>query len=179
MRRLLAAALLVAAMPGAVAAEPSVSDLGSSVVPLAPETRDVAPAVTDILLAESVVPLEEEERAGDEITIRISSDVLFEFDSADLTPSAEKHLASLAERLKGGEVRIDGYTDSLGGSSYNLRLSQRRANAVKDELARLGVTGLTARGHGEADPVAPNEIDDEDNPQGRAKNRRVEISFAS
>ncbi|MEO3785717.1 OmpA family protein [Actinocorallia sp. B10E7] len=179
MRRLFVAALLLVASSGAAVAEPLVPDPESSVRTLAPETRDVAPAERTIILEGSVVPLEEEEKTDDGTKIQISSDVLFEFDSATLTPAAETHLARLAERLKGNKVRIAGFTDSLGAPAYNLRLSRRRADAVKDELVRLGVTGLTARGYGEARPVAPNEVDGKDNPQGRAENRRVEIVFGS
>ena len=173
MRRLAAAFLLAAALPGAVAAEPGADP------PIGASPLDLAPVVAEILLAESVIPLEEEERTEAGTTIRISSDVLFEFDSATLTPAAAAHLARLAERLKGSEVEIGGFTDSLGAPAYNRELSQRRADTVKDELARLGATGLTARGYGEARPVAPNEINGEDNPEGRAKNRRVELVFGS
>lgn len=172
MRHLIAAALLAVALPGAAVADPSAPDPGSSVETLVPQ-------VLDLLLAESVIPLEEEERAGARTTIRISSDVLFEFDSATLTPEAKTHLVRLAERVKGGEVKVEGFTDSLGAPAYNRALSQRRADAVKAELVRLGVTGATARGHGEARPVAPNETGGKDDPEGRAKNRRVELVFGS
>ena len=174
MRRLAAAFLLAAALPGAVAAAEPGADPSTGASPL-----DLAPVVAEILLAESVIPLEEEERTGAGTTIRISSDVLFEFDSATLTPAAAAHLARLAERLKGSKVEIGGFTDSLGAPAYNRKLSQRRADTVKDELARLGATGLTARGYGESRPVAPNEINGKDNPEGRAENRRVELVFGS
>ncbi|WP_106397253.1 OmpA family protein [Actinocorallia populi] len=171
MRGLIAAVLLAAALPGAAAAEPGpAASIETSVL-------DLSPAVPDILLAESVIPLEEEAQTDAGTRIRISSDVLFEFDSATLTPQARAHLARLAERLKERRVRIGGYTDALGETAYNRRLSQRRADAVKDELARLGVTDLTAHGHGEARPVEPNEINGKDNPRGRAANRRVELVF--
>ncbi|GAA2720780.1 OmpA family protein [Actinocorallia aurantiaca] len=172
MRHLIAAALLAVALPGAAAAEPPVPDPGSSVETLLPE-------VLDLRLAESVIPLEEEERAGARTTIRISSDVLFEFDSATLTPEAKTHLVRLAGRLKDREAKVEGFTDSLGAPAYNRVLSQRRADAVKAELVRLGVTGVTAKGYGEARPVAPNEIGGKDNPDGRAENRRVELVFGS
>jgi len=172
MRPLIAAALLAAALPGAAVAEPAAPDPGSSVETLLPE-------VLDLRLAESVIPLEEEERAGARTTIRISSDVLFEFDSATLTPEAKTHLVRLAGRLEGREAEVEGFTDSLGAPAYNRALSQRRADAVKAELVRLGVTGVTAKGYGEARPVAPNEVGGKDDPAGRAKNRRVELVFGS
>jgi outer membrane protein OmpA-like peptidoglycan-associated protein len=76
-------------------------------------------------------------------------------------------------------VRVDGYTDSVGSDAYNLGLSRRRAAAVSAALrgaipARLAIQ---ARGHGESDPVAPNTRGADDNPAGRAKNRRVTISY--
>ncbi len=78
-------------------------------------------------------------------------------------------------------ARVDGYTDSKGSSSYNDRLSQRRADAVATALRRA-LSGAAPRlrtvGHGEEDPVAANQTEDgEDNPRGRAKNRRVTVSF--
>ncbi|MGI9301418.1 MAG: OmpA family protein, partial [Gammaproteobacteria bacterium] len=62
--------------------------------------------------------------------------------------------------------------DSSGGAAYNLRLSQRRAEAIKTQLVRAGVDAaiVTTRGFGESKPIAPNNTS-----QGRAKNRRVEI----
>ncbi|GAB2855808.1 hypothetical protein GCM10022221_64230 [Actinocorallia aurea] len=172
MRRAATAFVLALLLPGSAAAEPSVPDPAASIETLAPE-------VLDLLLEESVIPLEHEEQTGASTTLRISSDVLFEFDSATLTPQAKTHLARIAARLTGGGTRVAGYTDSLGAPAYNLALSRRRANAVKDALAALGVQGLTARGLGEADPIAPNTIGGKDNPSGRAENRRVEIVFAT
>jgi outer membrane protein OmpA-like peptidoglycan-associated protein len=75
---------------------------------------------------------------------------------------------------------IEGYTDSKGSDSYNLRLSDKRAASVKDWLVKKGGVGnkkMTTKGWGEANPVAPNENPDgSDNPEGRQKNRRVEIT---
>ncbi|ROO86522.1 outer membrane protein OmpA-like peptidoglycan-associated protein [Actinocorallia herbida] len=171
MRRTVAAALCLLLLPGAaVAAEPDVPNPESSITTLTPEALD-------LLLEESVIPLEHEEQRGAATTVRISSDVLFEFDSATLTPEAAAHLARIAARLTGGRTEIAGFTDSLGAPAYNRKLSRQRAEAVKAELAGLGVENLTARGRGEADPVAPNQIGGRDNPSGRAENRRVEITF--
>ena len=78
-------------------------------------------------------------------------------------------------------LRIQGYTDSIGGVSYNLALSRRRAAAVESALKPLlGATGppMQAVGYGEADPVASNtNPDGGDDPRGRARNRRVEIHY--
>ena len=69
-------------------------------------------------------------------------------------------------------VSVEGFTDSRGADDMNLKLSQDRANAVKDYLVSQGVKPekVRAMGRGEANPVASN-----DTPEGRANNRRVEI----
>jgi outer membrane protein OmpA-like peptidoglycan-associated protein len=137
--------------------------------------RDLLPQTLGLDLSGSIQPLQQEQSSGSKLTVTISSDVLFEFDKAALTPEAVSHLAALTPRLKGGSVQVTGYTDALGTAAYNLGMSRQRAAAVKAELQRLGVGQVTARGLGEANPVAPNKINDKDDPAGRAKNRRVEI----
>jgi outer membrane protein OmpA-like peptidoglycan-associated protein len=122
--------------------------------------------------------------------ITMAADVLFAFDEATLTAKARERLAQAAAMLKqeagGKRVRIDGHTDAKGGDAYNRALSLRRAEAVERALAPLlEGTGITfaVDGHGATAPVAPNTMTDEDglvvdNPKGRAKNRRVEITFS-
>ncbi|WP_431023289.1 OmpA family protein [Halomonas sp. H5] len=108
----------------------------------------------------------------------LSSEVNFAFDSAELTPAARTTLDDVARRLTENErsqdirVHIAGHTDSRGSDQYNLGLSQRRADSVRDYLISRGVAGnrLVARGFGEERPVASNETD-----AGRAENRRVEL----
>ncbi|MCK0715903.1 OmpA family protein [Chromohalobacter sarecensis] len=102
-------------------------------------------------------------------------DVNFEFDSATLTSDAEGILDGIAEKLAANEsvnVRLEGYTDSVGSASYNKELSQERADSVKDYLVSQGVNGdnVSTMGYGEEDPVATNETK-----AGRAENRRVEM----
>ena len=83
------------------------------------------------------------------------------------------------ETLKPCCFEIDGYTDAIGGSEYNQKLSEGRANSVKQWLTTQGGISAVAqqtRGFGKAHPVAPNiRPDGSDNPEGRAKNRRVEV----
>jgi outer membrane protein OmpA-like peptidoglycan-associated protein len=102
-------------------------------------------------------------------------DVLFEFDSATLTPSASGTVADVARAVNvNGErsVSVEGHTDSLGTEEYNQRLSLNRARSVTAELVAQGVkrARITTRGLGEASPVASNH-----SAAGRSKNRRVEV----
>ena len=117
-----------------------------------------------------------------EIRIELAADVLFDFDKADILPKAREALKQVAEviREKGkGVVQIEGHTDSKGSDAYNQRLSERRANAVKDWLANkegLKNVRFATRGFGAKKPVASNtKPDGSDDPDGRQKNRRVEI----
>ncbi len=110
------------------------------------------------------------------------SDVLFSFGDASLEPAALEVLAGVAEKLDGvPSIEITGHTDAIGDEGYNLALGQRRADAVRDWLVAntvLTADVITARGVGEADPIAPNLTEaGADNPDGRALNRRVEFSL--
>ncbi len=76
-------------------------------------------------------------------------------------------------------VLIEGYADAVGPESFNLELSRERAKAVRDYLVEHGIVAdrLRAVGRGEIEPLVPNARDDgSDNPEGRAVNRRVELS---
>lgn len=102
-------------------------------------------------------------------------DVLFDTGRAQLRSGGTEGVQKLGAFLKqypGRKVQIEGYTDSVGGETMNLALSERRANAVMDALVDMGVARaqVTTRGFGEANPVAGN-----DNAAGRQQNRRVEI----
>lgn len=102
-------------------------------------------------------------------------DVLFEFAKADLKSGALRNLEPLVTFLKEYPARnivIEGHTDDIGSESFNLGLSERRANAVRDFLIRSGIAAerISSRGYGEAFPVASNQ-----NEAGRQKNRRVEV----
>ena len=117
-----------------------------------------------------------------EIRVELPGDVLFDFDKTNLKPAAEETLKKLATIIRSkskGSVLINGYTDSKGSDPYNQRLSEGRATSVKQWLTTQGgvpATGLQTRGFGKANPVAPNTgANGADNPDGRAKNRRVEV----
>ena len=103
------------------------------------------------------------------------SDVLFDFDKYTLKPEAREKMAKVSGILlayPGLKIQLEGHTDSVGGDDYNLKLSDRRANAVRDYLTQQGVPVaiVTAVGLGKADPVASN-----DTAAGRQRNRRVEM----
>jgi len=107
-------------------------------------------------------------------TLRLEG-VNFEFNSATLTAEAREILLGVAEALRGEpnlRAEIAGHTDSSGSDQYNLQLSQRRAEAVRDFLVAQGIAAsrLIARGYGESQPVADNSTE-----SGRALNRRVEF----
>jgi len=113
---------------------------------------------------------------GCEIVITLKG-VNFEFDSDRLTPESAAILDQAAAVLKqrpNAVVEVQGHTDARGKDAYNLKLSERRARTVQDYLVKGGVPAgqLTARGYGEAEPVASNDTD-----EGRAQNRRVDLKF--
>ncbi|MBW2423253.1 MAG: OmpA family protein [Deltaproteobacteria bacterium] len=101
--------------------------------------------------------------------------VLFGFDSAEMTQEAKLSVARVAGfliALENRDAMIEGHTDGTGSADYNLGLSLRRAESIRDALIAGGVgeERLLAAGYGSRFPVADNETD-----EGRARNRRVEI----
>jgi outer membrane protein OmpA-like peptidoglycan-associated protein len=119
---------------------------------------------------------------GNEIRIDLNADVLFDFDKADLLPKAQETLTKAAALIKEqakGTVRVEGHTDSKGDDAYNMRLSEKRANAVRDWFRTKGGLAnmqFATKGFGETQPVAPNtRPDGSDDPESRQKNRRVQI----
>ncbi|MBT8116763.1 MAG: OmpA family protein [Gammaproteobacteria bacterium] len=104
------------------------------------------------------------------------SNVMFEFNSAVLTPAATQELGKVLGMIREFDeidsVEIVGHTDSTGPDSYNQALSERRAASVRQLLESRGVRSsvVSARGEGEGRPVADNSTRD-----GRARNRRVDI----
>ena len=103
------------------------------------------------------------------------SDVLFDFNKYTLKPGAREKMAKVSGILlayPGLKIQVEGHTDSIGSDEYNQRLSEQRADAVRDYLAAQGVPSgsVTAVGLGKAQPVASN-----DTAAGRQQNRRVEL----
>ncbi|MDE9366959.1 OmpA family protein [Luteipulveratus sp. YIM 133132] len=113
-----------------------------------------------------------------QVSVDLYSDVLFDFDKATLTPAGELVVASAASTIRddvrGKTVNVVGHTDSTGSADYNASLGLRRANAVATKL-RTQVPGirLEVNTAGETQPAASNATE-----AGRAKNRRVTISYA-
>jgi outer membrane protein OmpA-like peptidoglycan-associated protein len=173
-----AAGVAAAALAAPAAAQDAT--VGQVALEDAVRALDVESSVRAIDVEESVIDLQTERKRGDRVTVTVAADVLFEFDRARVTRQARVTIGRVARRIRaaGGPVRVDGHTDGIGSSSYNLALSRRRAAAVSEALQSdlPGVT-VSSRGHGEADPVAPNTVDGKDNPSGRALNRRVTIEF--
>ncbi len=102
-------------------------------------------------------------------------DVLFEFNRAEVKPTAQARMAQLSDFLKqypDRRVSIEGHTDNIGSPNYNADLSQRRAEAVKAQLVNMGIASdrIATVGYGKDFPVAANDTD-----TNRAINRRVEV----
>jgi outer membrane protein OmpA-like peptidoglycan-associated protein len=110
------------------------------------------------------------------MVITLSGEVLFTSGKADLLPSAQAKLSEVATALTqqspDGNIVVEGHTDTQGKEAYNLDLSMRRAQAVRDYLAAHGVAPdrIRAEGLGFSRPIADNKT-----AEGRANNRRVEI----
>jgi OOP family OmpA-OmpF porin len=108
--------------------------------------------------------------------VDLAEPVFFETGSARIAARSHPLLADLAEALRTlpgtAKVSVEGHTDDRGPRAANLRLSQRRAEAVVAHLVTLGVPApqLQAKGHGPDPPIAPNAT-----PDGRGQNRRVEV----
>lgn len=115
-------------------------------------------------------------QAGVAAGLLVLDNVEFEFNSADIAAGTMATLSEVGQALTSrpeSSVEIQGHTDAVGAAAYNMQLSQRRADAVRDYLLAnfdLNADQLVAKGYGEADPIASNETD-----EGRSRNRRVQF----
>ncbi|MGY5317933.1 OmpA family protein [Neomicrococcus lactis] len=169
--------------------------------PVAPEENEVSilgfgwPKIDDELLANAKTPEPafysltsrvsnlEQTVTRSKGTVDLATDVLFDKDSATLSPKADSTIQAAAAEIKaakikggkgGKDLNVTGYTDSVGSDSDNLELSILRAKAVAEALVHaLGSDyGMIPTGKGEKEPIADNDTE-----AGKAKNRRVTITF--
>jgi outer membrane protein OmpA-like peptidoglycan-associated protein len=116
-------------------------------------------------------------RRGDAVVLEMPSDVTFAFNHADIQPRFFQALEAVARTLNkypATYVDVIGHTDAIGGIAYNQALSERRAASVADFIQRREAipARLYVAGRGKLEPIATNAT-----PQGRAENRRVEITL--
>ena len=162
------------ASPRILDVEPTILDVEAKVLDVEGMTLGLEGTLTD--LGAKVTKTE--------IKITLAGDILFDFDKDTLRSEAVPTLQKIAEVLANypdAPVLIEGYTDSKGKDSYNLKLSKRRAASVKKwliENAGVNAGHIQTQGLGAAKPMAPNQAPDgSDDPNGRQKNRRVEITI--
>lgn len=157
----------IAGCEGAAASEP--------VAPIA-SNKDVEP-IASKEDAEAVVVAEKVEPKFTNLSL--SSGATYELGGSVLSDEGKATIIELMDKFKGEEVKtvvISGYTDDSGDAAFNQQLSEKRAEAVKAELVKNGANPdkITTIGYGENNPIADNSTR-----EGRAKNRRVEISVDS
>ena len=121
------------------------------------------------------IPGAKVERVDEGIKVEFNEKILFAFSKSDIGDSAKKNLNALVRVLNAHpntNIEIQGHTDSRGTDDYNMALSQRRANTVRDYLASQGIASdrMTTKGFGESAPGYTNDTD-----EGMAQNRRVEF----
>ena len=172
------------ASPGCVA--PAPVEVAESEVPIpkavsavasAPQVVEkAAPAITPPVkhaAAPKAIPVLEAP-----VKVSFSADTFFDFDKAVLKPAGMAALDNVARKAKDvvfDHIVVIGHTDSRGSARYNQRLSEKRAESVKDYLAHRGISKaqLKSEGRGSTQPIFSNGTK-----EGRAKNRRVEIQMA-
>jgi len=116
-------------------------------------------------------------RAGDDLILNMPGNITFELNQSDIRPSFYDVLNSVVLVVKEFDktiIEISGYTDSTGSDSYNQTLSERRADSVGSYFTAQGVVAgrVVTKGFGERYPIADN-----DTPEGRERNRRVELKL--
>ena len=116
-------------------------------------------------------------REGDKLYVALPSGILFDVDKTEIKPAARESIAQAAEVLvkyPDTYITVEGHTDSTGATEYNQKLSEWRADAVRDMLMRDGVPAsrVSIKGYGESDPIADNST-----PEGRQSNRRVQLEI--
>lgn len=150
--------------------DPDQTRIDESIAELDPGIHDLDKGIEDV---------ETTKANGGDTVVTLDTDILFDFDSSELSDSAKKKITDLVKDLPtDSEITVGGHTDSKGEDDYNKKLSEDRAKAVAEVLtAENSDLDVKAKGFGESEPVASNEKNGKDDPEGRAKNRRVEIRY--
>ena len=143
---------------------------GAAKPPPPPPAPVAAPAAAPVAPAAAVVP-----PAPVSEKVTYAADAFFDFDKSSLKPEGKAKLDDLASKMGGLNLEVIigvGHTDSVGTKEYNQKLSERRANTVKEYLVSKGIekNRVYTEGKGLSQPVADNKT-----AEGRAKNRRVEV----
>lgn len=173
--------VLVAVAAGAALAATPAADAATLPAPTAQElAQSVTPIEGTVLPLElRVEDLETTRTQGRDTVLDLRSDILFGFGKAEISQQAAARIGTLVAKLpRGARVSVEGHTDSIGSDAANLTLSRARAAAVGAAVtAARADLRPSITGYGESRPIAPNTSGSKDDPEGRAKNRRVEIHY--
>lgn len=170
----------VESMTVATPLTPPILDVPISTSPESIESDNLAdPVIEDLtMISDSLEDQTGRTESAEEVSILLSSDVLFDTNSSDLNSDAEEILEQVAQEIDDASssvVAIDGHADNTGSDGINVPLSEDRAESVEEALAGLvtreGIT-FESEGHGSADPIADNSTE-----EGRERNRRVSVTF--
>ncbi len=154
----------------------------TTIEPTRLESGSTTPTSTTTIAVQQAITDLQAQRTSEGLKVNLPENILFDFDKAEIRPNAKPTLQKLSVLLKtyqNSPTEIRGHTDSKGSDQYNQDLSERRAKAVEAYLVQnFQVNGdrLTPKGLGKTQPIAPNtKPDGSDDPEGRQKNRRVEV----
>jgi outer membrane protein OmpA-like peptidoglycan-associated protein len=131
-------------------------------------------------LEQALGQIAETRRTALGLVMSLGSDHLkFEFDKAELRPEDRELLSRIAGILMTARdytISVNGHTDDVGSDEYNLKLSERRAQTVRDYLVKAGLSPdiMSVTGHGKSRPLVPGTSE-----AARAKNRRVELGIVN
>ncbi|MFM7522710.1 MAG: outer membrane protein OmpA [Betaproteobacteria bacterium] len=165
--------------PAAAAPAPSPAPAPTQKLAAEPEPDEVVYAEEETVLAEDEpdmpAPAAAAAAAPTAEKVTFSADAFFDFDKSVLKPEGKTTLQNLVAQLKNTDIEVvvaTGHTDWTGSDAYNMKLSMRRAKAVKAFLVSRGIpeARVFVEGKGERNPIADNHTK-----EGRAKNRRVDI----
>lgn len=167
--------------PAAAAPAPSPAPAPTQKLAAEPEPDEVVYAEEETVLAEdepdmpAPAPAAAAAAAPTAEKVTFSADAFFDFDKSVLKPEGKTTLQNLVAQLKNTDIEVvvaTGHTDWTGSDAYNMKLSMRRAKAVKAFLVSRGIpeARVFVEGKGERNPIADNHTK-----EGRAKNRRVDI----